>query len=78
MEQVRSSRPFHAKDLPWVYNISSKQNEKNEWIKATFVAADEEMLPIRHPVQGSSTRVAYEHLSFASDGVLTSKRHFWI
>lgn len=43
-----------------VYYTSSKQNEANEWLKATVVKADEQMEICRKEKRGAPMTVAYE------------------
>lgn len=56
---------FNVGDDVWIYYRTSKQNEKDEWIRATVVKAEEHFLTARRSTRGPPMRVAYEDVRFA-------------
>lgn len=64
---------FNKDDPVWVYYKSTKQNERNEWVRATVVATDEHALIARRSKRGLPMRVAYGDVRFAPRSQLTAE-----
>lgn len=61
-------------DTPvWVYYRTSKQNERNRWIMASVVEAQEHFVLARRSHKGPPMRVAYEDIRPAPQSALTTE-----
>lgn len=56
-----------------VYHKSSKQNEPNEWIRATVASVDEHMAMCKRATKGPPMCITYEDLRLLPDGELTQE-----
>lgn len=71
--QLQPRRMFHTGDLVWVYYLSSKQNENDEWIKGTVVSGEKDTPIARQSSRGTPRRVAYNAVRFEPNCPLTSE-----
>lgn len=64
---------FTPGDKVWIFYRITKQNEKDEWISATFVQAEQDCLVARRSKHGRPMRAAYEDVRVAPHSELTTE-----
>ena len=64
---------FQPGEPVWVYYRSRKNNERNKWVKATVVRAQEHLLFARRSSKEPPMRIAYEDVRIAPKGALTTE-----